>query len=548
MVSSGSISQMASNRPRDEIKVWNEWNQEITDEVEPWDTWQKVIAVKGFPGGLIAFLQTATDAEGCGFQTPTSVQAYAWPVLQAGKDLVGVAKTGSGKTLAFLLPGFIKLRRLKKREEVDTRRGPALLCLTPTRELCFQIYSDADKFGKPVGISAACAYGGASKGEQERKIKEGPDCLIATPGRLNDFCNSYVVNLDQVRYAVLDEADRMLDMGFEPQIKTILNNVSTDRQTALFTATWPRSCKSIAATYIRDPTHIQIGSDEITANQNITQHIRCCDGDDDKKAQLKSILKDMGWNGACLVFCNTKKKCRDLNWEISDDRDLGVKATELHGDLDQRGRDDAMSRFKNGEVKVLFATDLAARGLDMRNITVVVNYDCPKGLEDYVHRIGRTGRADDRGDAYTFIAGRGEESIAGSIRSFMQKAGQDVPQDLKDAEAGRGKSSSSGGGGSSWDSGGDRWGSSAGGEKWWEKDEKKEDDKWKQEDKWWEKKDDWKADSWKKDEKWEKKDDWSEKKEESTPGSLIDNLLGGKRPAEDEAEGAPDAKAARADE
>jgi len=531
---------------KDVIKVWDSNSWDITDQVEPWDTWDRVISVKGFPGGLIAFLQASIANEGCGFPAPTSVQAYAWPVLQAGKDLVGVAKTGSGKTLAFLLPGFIKLRRIKKKGEVDTAKGPALLCVTPTRELCYQIFSDTEKFGKPVGLSAACAYGGAPKRDQEYALKAGPDCLIATPGRLNDFINNWVVNLDQVRYVVLDEADRMLDMGFEPQIKDILSKVSQDRQTCMFTATWPRECKKIAESYIKEPTHIQIGSDDITTNTNITQHIVSCESEGDKKVALKKILKDNG-SGSTLVFCNTKRLCRDLHWEIDGDKSLGIKSAELHGDLDQKGRDDAMWRFRNGDVKVLIATDLAARGLDLRSITVVVNFDAPKGAEDYVHRIGRTGRANDKGDAYTLLLSRGNSREASNIRGIMEKAGQAIPQALTDCEhekggsSGFGKEDSWGKTDASWDKKED---------KWWEKkdDDKKDDDKWKKDDNWWEKKDEKKDDGewWKKDEKAE--DKWWEKKgddEKASPGSLIDSLLGGKRPADGEAEDAPADKAAR---
>lgn len=227
----------------DKVSVWDADDEDISRGADPWDSWDKVKEVKGFPGGLVRFLETSTGQDGCGFLYPTPVQAYAWPILQAGKDLVAVAKTGSGKTLAFLLPGFIKLRKLKKSGEVDAAKGPVLLAMTPTRELCNQIYMDACKFGKPVDITAACAYGGASKKDQEWELKKGPDCLIATPGRLNDFLESWTVSLDQCRYAVLDEADRMLDMGFEPQIRKIMDKVTTDRQTALFTATWPKECK-----------------------------------------------------------------------------------------------------------------------------------------------------------------------------------------------------------------------------------------------------------------------------------------------------------------
>mmetsp|Transcript_11230 Transcript_11230/g.24742 ORF Transcript_11230/g.24742 Transcript_11230/m.24742 type:complete len:575 (+) Transcript_11230:154-1878(+) len=537
----------------EEIKVWDGWGKEITDEIEGWSTWEKVKAVKGFPGGLIAFLQTSTDSQGCGFIQPTTVQSLSWPVLQSGKDLIGVAKTGSGKTLAFLLPGFIKLRKLKKAGEIDTAKGPGLLTVTPTRELCHQIFSDAEKFGKPVQITAACCYGGANKREQEWKIKEGPDCLIATPGRLNDFCDSWVVDLSQVRFAILDEADRMLDMGFEPQIKSILDRVPWQRQVAMFTATWSHEFKELAKKYAQDPVHIQIGSDEITTNGNITQHIEVCEDAKEKKEALKKILKNLSPGGNCLVFSNTKKNCSNLAWELNEDKDLGLWTKELHGDLDQSKRDDALSAFRDGKARVLCATDIAARGLDIRNITVVVNFDCPKNSEEYVHRIGRTGRAEDRGEAYTFLSTWGSDKEATFIKQIMEKANQEVPEILENLAAGKSVQSTVKGGGGG---GGDDWGSSSKDDgwgkkdEWWKKDDEKAggsggggDDEWWKKDKdegaakeadktdeWWnkeettsdwKKKDDWKNDDWKKDD-W-KEDGEAQAEEEEDHGSKRDS-------------------------
>lgn len=454
------------------MRVWDKDDKEVTGEIDAWNTWEKVKAVKGFPGGLIAFLQTSTDSEGCGFQQPTIVQAYAWPVLQSGKDLVGIAKTGSGKTLAFLLPGFIKLRKLKKQGEVDTSKGPALLTMTPTRELCHQIFSDAEKFGKPVQITAACAYGGANKRDQEWRIKEGPDCLIATPGRLNDFCDSGTVSLDQVRFAVLDEADRMLDMGFEPQIKQILDRCPWERQMSMFTATWPKECRDLAKKYINDPMQIQIGSEDLTTNQNITQKIEVCNTNDEKMTALKKILSGLAEGANCLVFSNTKKNCTNLAWEMNQDKALGLWTEEIHGDLDQAKRDQALNRFRSGEARVLCATDVAARGLDIRKIAVVVNYDCPKNLEDYIHRIGRTGRAEDRGEAVTFIQSWGDEKGAQFIVQAMQKAGQEVPEELQ-------KIAGTSGGGGSWDSNGkDDWSSWKKDDSDWKKDNGDKQDEW----------------------------------------------------------------------
>jgi len=537
----------------EEVRVWDAQNNEITGTVEPWDTWDKVKKNKGFPGGLIAFLQTQTDHEGCGFIQPTIVQAYSWPVLQNGKDLVGVAKTGSGKTIAFLLPGFVKLRKLKKSKEVDTGRGPALLCVTPTRELCHQIYSDAEKFGAPVQITAACCYGGEGNAKDQLwAIQQGPDCLIATPGRLNNFIQKNQVVVDQVRYVVLDEADRMLDMGFEPQIKQTLEAVPWDeRQTCMFTATWPAECKKLAETYIKDPMQIQIGSGDITTNKNIAQHVKLVE-ETEKLDALKEILRALPDEGNCLVFCNSKKKCGQVSWDLDQDQDLGMPATELHGDLDQRGRDNALWKFRNGDVRVMVATDLASRGLDVRNIAVVVNYDAPKSAEDYVHRIGRTGRAEDSGEAYTLLLKWGQEAEAKYIMQIMQKADQQAPAEVEelannakdDSEWKKDDDNSKKDSwddkkddwnadkkdewnsekkedwkASSWDDKKDDWKKDDNKDDWWKNKEKEEkkDEWWKSDgkDEWWKKdekenKDDW----WKKEE--EKKDDWWNKKDESS--------------------------------
>lgn len=517
---------------QEEVQIWDKENKAITGTIEPWDTWDKVRAVKGFPGGLIAFLQTSPDSDGCGYPFPTIVQAYAWPILQSGKDLVGVAKTGSGKTLAFLLPGFVKLRKLKKNLEVDTTKGPALLALTPTRELCHQIFSDTEKFGRPVSITAACCYGGANKREQEWALKQGPDCLIATPGRLNDLINNWTVDLTQVRYFVLDEADRMLDMGFVDAVKTILEKVPAEtRQTSMFTATWPSQCKQLAETYIKDPIQIQLGTGEITTNANIKQHVEVLENEDAKKVSLRRIIAELPAGDNVLVFSNSKKKCKDLAYELKAE---GVAVVELHGDLDQRARDDSLNRLRSGDARVMVATDLASRGLDVRNIAVVVNFDCPNSPEDYVHRIGRTGRANDSGNAYTFVLSYKEEEKAAHIVSIMEKAGVTVPDDLRAIAA----TAAPEAGKDDWSASGDAWKK----DEWSAKPAEDEaakpengwgktDDAWKKKDDGWEKsssswpkeeskgKDEWKKDEWKNEEpaakdEW-KKDAWKDDKKDA---------------------------------
>mmetsp|Transcript_2247 Transcript_2247/g.5720 ORF Transcript_2247/g.5720 Transcript_2247/m.5720 type:complete len:330 (+) Transcript_2247:2-991(+) len=313
----------------------------------------------------------------------------------------------------------------------------------------------------------------------------------------------------------------MLDMGFEPQIRQIMERVPTDRQTAMFTATWPKECQKLADKYITDPKRIQIGQEGNTTNQNITQHIEICDDNNEKKAALKGLLKDLPNGGNCLVFCNTKRNCSTLAWELSREKSLDVEAVELHGDLNQQQRDSAMSKFKSGRARVLVATDVAARGLDIRNVTTVVNYDCPPTQEDYIHRIGRTGRAEDKGDAYTFLLSYGEEKKAHNVSSTMEQAEQEVPQELKDLLRGKGKSTVAGRYAN--ESKNDSWGGSSGSygnKSWKEKDNKSwgggdDDDEWGS---WKKKKNDWGDDNsayGKKDNNsWEDNGSWKRKAED----------------------------------
>lgn len=238
----------------------------------------------------------------------------------------------------------------------------------------------------------------------------------------------------------------MLDMGFEPQIKQILDRVPWERQTSLFTATWNKEVREIADKYIRDPVVVQIGDDQMTANADITQHIMACKDKDQKKEELDRILEELGEEGNCLVFCNTKRQCRDLCWEFSSG---DLKAVELHGDLSQSARDESLNSFKEGEARILIATDLAARGLDIRNCTKVVNWDVPKSQEDYIHRIGRTGRAGDKGDSYTFFNEWGQQKEAENVKACMTQVGQEIPSVLEDLVAGR-TPGSGGGGDDDW--------------------------------------------------------------------------------------------------
>ncbi|KAH9742307.1 DEAD-box ATP-dependent RNA helicase 46 [Citrus sinensis] len=358
-----------------------------------------------------------------GFSSPTPIQAQSWPIALQSRDIVAIAKTGSGKTLGYLLPGFIHLKRCRN----DPRLGPTVLVLSPTRELATQIQDEAVKFGKSSRISCTCLYGGAPKGPQLKDIDRGVDIVVATPGRLNDILEMRRISLNQVSYLVLDEADRMLDMGFEPQIRKIVKEVPARRQTLMYTATWPREVRKIAADLLVNPVQVNIGNvDELAANKAITQHIEVL-APMEKHRRLEQILRSQEPGSKIIVFCSTKKMCDQLARNLT--RPFGAAA--IHGDKSQSERDYVLNQFRAGRSPVLVATDVAARGLDIKDIRVVVNYDFPTGVEDYVHRIGRTGRAGATGVAYTFF-GDQDSRYASDLIKLLEGAKQQVPRELRD--------------------------------------------------------------------------------------------------------------------
>ncbi|MFS8011376.1 putative RNA helicase [Helianthus anomalus] len=409
------------------------------------------------PPPFIAFKDTGFPAEllrevlKAGFSAPTPIQAQSWPIALQNRDIVAVAKTGSGKTLGYLIPGFAHLKRAGK----NPKMGPTVLVLSPTRELATQIQDEAIKFGKSLKIDCTCLYGGAPKGPQLRELDHGTDIVVATPGRLNDILEMKRVSLSQVSYLVLDEADRMLDMGFEPQIRKIVNAVPTRRQTLMYTATWPKEVRKIAADFMVNPVQVNIGNiDELVANKSITQHVEVLTYNE-KRRRLEQILGSQQPGSKIIIFCSTKKMCdvlaRNLNQPFG--------AAAIHGDKNQSERDSVLSQFRSGKSPVLVATDVAARGLDVKDIRVVVNYDFPTGVEDYVHRIGRTGRAGATGEAYTFF-GDQDAKYASELVKVLEGANQRVPQELREMAS---RGGGMGGRSRRWNSDGDGGGSSFGG-------------------------------------------------------------------------------------
>ncbi|KAL6960577.1 RNA helicase [Sarracenia purpurea var. burkii] len=358
-----------------------------------------------------------------GFSAPTPIQAQSWPIALQSRDIVAVAKTGSGKTLGYLIPGFMHLKRGRNNPQL----GPTVLVLSPTRELATQIHDEAVKFGKSSKISCTCLYGGAPKGPQLRELYKGADIVVATPGRLNDFLEMRKVSLHQVSYLVLDEADRMLDMGFEPQIRKIVKEVPTRRQTLMYTATWPKEVRKIASDLLVNPVQVNIGNvDELVANKSITQYVEVL-SPMEKHKRLEQILRSQEPGSKCIIFCSTKKMCDQLARNLT--RQFGAAA--IHGDKSQDERDRVLNEFRTGRSPVLVATDVAARGLDVKDIRVVVNYDFPTGVEDYVHRIGRTGRAGATGVAYTFFWDQ-DAKHASDLIKILEGANQRVPVELRD--------------------------------------------------------------------------------------------------------------------
>ncbi|KAK9012494.1 hypothetical protein V6N11_040543 [Hibiscus sabdariffa] len=360
------------------------------------------------------------EVHNAGFSAPTPIQAQSWPIALQGRDIVAIAKTGSGKTLGYLVPGFMHIKRCHN----DRQMGPTVLVLSPTRELATQIQDEAHKFGNSSRICCTCLYGGAPKGPQLREVEKGVDIVVATPGRLNDILEMRKISLQQVSYLVLDEADRMLDMGFEPQIRKIVKEVPTRRQTLMYTATWPKEVRKIAADLLINPVQVNIGNiDELVANKSITQNVEVL-SPMVKHKRLEQILRSQEPGSKIIIFCSTKKMCDQLARNLS-----RFGAAAIHGDKSQADRDYVLSQFRSGRTPVLVATDVAARGLDVKDIRVVINYDFPTGVEDYVHRIGRTGRAGATGLAFTFF-GDQDSKYASDLIKILEGANQRVPAEL----------------------------------------------------------------------------------------------------------------------
>ena len=364
-----------------------------------------------------------------GFKEPTPIQAQGWPMALSGRDVVGIAATGSGKTLTYLLPAII---HIVAQPELKTGDGPIVLVIAPTRELAVQIKVECDKFGHSSEIKNTCVYGGAPKGPQIRDLRNGVEICICTPGRMIDMLESGLTNLRRVTYLCLDEADRMLDMGFEPQIRKIVSQIRPDRQTLMWSATWPKEVVRLARDFLKDYIQVNIGSLDLSANCHIKQHVEFVERYEKSRA-LGRILNQYCKDGSrVLVFIATKRECDSVCRQLRQD---GWPALAIHGDKQQRERDWVLAEFRSGKSPIMIATDVASRGIDVNNIKVVINYDFPSDMETYVHRIGRTGRKTKQGyadgSAISFMT-NDDYKHARKLCEIMQEAKQDVPPRLRE--------------------------------------------------------------------------------------------------------------------
>uniref|UniRef100_A0A672IEK3 RNA helicase n=1 Tax=Salarias fasciatus TaxID=181472 RepID=A0A672IEK3_SALFA len=368
------------------------------------------------------------------FKEPTAIQAQGFPVALSGKDLVGIAQTGSGKTLSYLLPAIVHINHQPYLERGD---GPICLVLAPTRELAQQVQQVAYEYGKSSRIKSTCVYGGAPKGPQIRDLERGVEICIATPGRLIDFLESGKTNLRRCTYLVLDEADRMLDMGFEPQIRKIVDQIRPDRQTLMWSATWPKEVRQLAEDFLREYVQINVGALELSANHNILQIVDVC-MENEKDNKLLQLMEEImaEKENKTIIFVETKKRCDDLTRRMRRD---GWPAMCIHGDKSQPERDWVLTEFRSGKAPILIATDVASRGLDVEDVKFVINYDYPNSSEDYVHRIGRTARSTNKGTAYTFFT-PGNLRQARDLVRVLEEARQAInPKLLQLVDSGRGR-------------------------------------------------------------------------------------------------------------
>lgn len=391
------------------------------------------------------------------FSKPTPVQAQSWPLLLQGNDLIGLAETGSGKTLAFLIPLIVhvldqmkSIKKIKERKHPLKSKGPMAIILAPTRELALQIESeidwlknlediDIDKFEEEESewitelnsIRIVCAVGGETRRKQIKSALKGSEIIVGTPGRVLDFLVEGVFDLTRTTYVVMDEADRMLEMGFQAQIRKVLSQIRPDRQTAMFSATWDRGVQDLSGAFLSNPYTLSIGNATNAANTHVKQEFKFM-RETDKNNVLLQVLEEIVTSPASrvLIFCNSKRSADEV---VALLRTEGWPSLSIHGDRSQKERQWVISEFKSGGTPILCATDVAGRGIDIENIQCVINYDMPPDVSVYVHRIGRTGRAGKDGLSITFFT-PDDCFITEDLIDLLTKSKQKIPEQLHELQ------------------------------------------------------------------------------------------------------------------
>ena len=366
--------------------------------------------------GLDPQIQKAVSEQG--YTTPTPIQAQSIPHVLAGSDLMGAAQTGTGKTAAFVLPIIQRILRHASNSASPARHPIRALVLTPTRELAVQVAENAGNYSKYTDLRTAVVYGGVDMKEQVALLRNGVEILIATPGRLLDHIGSKVANLSQVELLVLDEADRMLDMGFLPDLQRIINLIPAQRQTLLFSATFSPEIKKLAQSYLRTPVTVEVARQNAAAD-TVKQVIHMVSAADKQRAivQVLEARTRQGLSRQCIIFTNSRLGCAKLSRALERD---GIKAGAIHGDKSQGERTLTLEAFKSGAIEALVATDVAARGLDIPDMPCVINHELPYNAEDFIHRIGRTGRAGSKGDAIALVDAS-EKRLLDDIEKLMKR-------------------------------------------------------------------------------------------------------------------------------
>ena len=350
-----------------------------------------------------AVLKAVTES---GYETPTAIQAQAIPLVLAGRDVVGASQTGTGKTAAFALPSLSKIETLGK---------PQILVLEPTRELAHQVAEQFIKYGKHTGLKTALLYGGVGYGEQAKQLEDGADIVVATPGRLMDHFYRATMRFGELKILVLDEVDRMLDMGFLPQVRKIVNLCPWDeRQTLLFSATMPAAIQTFAQWCLKDPISVEIAKRAVAST---VTHAFYPVAMDQRDELLVGLLDATEWHSV-MIFTRTRKEADQVADMLKENGHPKVVA--MHSDVSQKDRMEALQGFRDGKYDVLVATDVAARGIDISGVSHVINYRVPENAEDYVHRIGRTGRAEAEGDAFTILTAD-ELDYAKSVEVYVEQ-------------------------------------------------------------------------------------------------------------------------------